>query len=374
MKIIYGLILLDIIVLIHELGHFFAAKKCGVTVECFSIGMGPVLLHHTFRGVDWRLSLFPVGGYCGMKGESDFQTAYEQGLPAVKGDADSLYGVRPLFRAIIGAAGPFANLVFAFIAYVIIAMTGYTYYAAGPQIQLADEVYPELHSAARDSGLKSGDTITSINGKTVSDFSDIYEIAATHPDEDISVTVMRSGKEMKFTIHSDLDKSTGAGKIGVVSIPESTAKREAKRYSFFPALGHGFTETCSTVALTVKSISVLFKGVKVTDAVSGPVRITTMLGDTVSDGFSAGFRDGLVSVLEFIALISISLFLMNLLPVPILDGGLVLFSLIEAIFRTEISPRVKHFVQYFGLAFIILLFVIAAAGDIHYFVGLHHAK
>lgn len=374
LKILLGLILLDAIVLIHELGHFFAAKKCGIKVECFSIGMGPVIIHRQIKDVDWRLSLFPIGGYCGMKGEEDFKTAYEQKLSKITGDKDSMYGVHPLCRAIIAFAGPAANFIFAIIAYTIIAMTGYTYYSASSQIQLADEVYPEVHSSARDAGLLSGDTITSMNGKKVTDFSDVYEISSTHPDEDISVTVNRGNSNLHFTIHSDLDKSTGTGKIGVISIPDTVAMRKSQKFSFFPAIAHGIKETFDNTVLTVKSITVLFKGVHVTEAVSGPARITAMLGDTVASGFSAGIQNGFSSVLEFMALISLSLFLMNLLPVPLLDGSLVLFSLIEAVFRTQIPPKVRYIVQYAGLAFIILLFSIATAGDIHFFMGSIHAK
>src|SRR5574344_2108522 len=369
LKILLGLILLDVIIIIHELGHFFAARKCGVTVECFSIGMGPVIVHRQIKGVDWRLSLFPIGGYCGMKGEEDFKTAYEQKLSKITGDKDSMYGVHPLCRAIIAFAGPAANFLFAFVAYTIIAMIGYTYYSASSQIQLADEVYPEVHSAARDAGLLSGDTITVMNGKRISDFSDVYEFASTHPDENISVTVRRGNSDLHFTIHSELDKSTGAGKIGVVSIPDTVVMRKSQQYSFFSAVAHGFNETFDNTISTIKSITVLFKGVHITEAVSGPASITTMLGDTVTSGFSAGVQNGFSSVLEFMALISISLFLMNLLPVPLLDGSLVLFSLIEAVFRTQIPPKVRYIVQYAGLAFIILLFCIAAVGDIHFFMG-----
>ncbi|MBQ6781263.1 MAG: RIP metalloprotease RseP [Treponema sp.] len=373
MIVVYGLIVLGIIVFIHEMGHFWVAKACGVQVEAFSVGMGPVLLHREWKRTDWRLSLVPLGGYCAMKGEQDFMKAADESLDTIDAEPDSLYGIKPILRAAIGAAGPFANLLFAVIAYTLVAIFGYTYYSAGNQIQLANEVYPEVESAAAKAGLLTGDKILAINGTEIENFSDIYGFVALHPEEDLQVTVERNGNLLDFTVHTAMAEN-GAGKIGVVSIPDTVQKYEAKRYTFFPAIWQGVKETGTNIALTVKGISLLFRGAKVTESVSGPARITTMLGSTVKDGFSAGFRTGLSSVLQFMALISISLFIMNLLPIPILDGGLILFSVIEAIFGITISPKWRIRVQYIGLAFIAFLFVVAMAGDIHYFIGLFHEK
>lgn len=120
------------------------------------------------------------------------------------------------------------------------------------------------------------------------------------------------------------------------------------------------------MALTFKSIGLLFKGVDVTQAVSGPVRITIMLGDTVQSGFDAGVRSGLASTLNFLALISISLFIMNLLPIPILDGGLILFALIQILIRRSVHPKVMYYTQFIGIGFIIILFGIALFSDARY--------
>lgn len=368
MKWLYGILFLFFLILFHELGHFFAAKICKVKVESFSIGFGPVLLHKTFKGTDWRLSLFPLGGYCGMKGEKDFTDALENGTP-ICGEPDSLYGGHPLKRAFIGFAGPLFNYLFALIAFTVIAMTGYTYYSYSNRITLADEIYPEVHSSARDAGLLSGDEIIRINGKEIKDFSDIILQVSTNPDRDLVMTVLRNGNEEEFTVHSDLDKETGAGKIGVTADSSSLVKKEAETWSFFPAVGHAFMQTFETIGLTFRSISLLFKGVNLNSAVSGPARVTDMLGSTVQSGFRLNFRNGLTSILELLALISISLFIMNLLPVPVLDGGMILFALIEAIFRKKINPKIQYYTQFIGLAFIAILFVIGLSGDIHYFIG-----
>lgn len=372
LQIILGLLLLDVIVFFHELGHFAAARISGVKVEAFSLGMGPVLLHKKIRGTDWRLSLFPIGGYCSMKGEADADFAYEN--PEAVIDKDSFYGIKPVLRAFIGAAGPFANVVFAFIAFVLVSMVGYTYYSAGNTVKIATDVYPEMTSSAGDAGIKSGDKIIKINSTKITDFSDLYTEVATHPDEDILVEVERNGEILKFTVHTEMNKSTGEGKIGVVSDPSSVEKREAKTYGFFGAVINGAKETGNMVYLTIKGIATLFKGVSITESVSGPARVTSMLGEAAQSGFSAGFRNGFSSVLQFMALISISLFIMNLLPIPVLDGFLVLTSLIEAVFRKRVSPRVRNIVQFVGIMLIALLFVIAAAGDFHYFSELINGK
>ncbi|MBP5283153.1 MAG: site-2 protease family protein, partial [Treponema sp.] len=183
----------------------------------------------------------------------------------------------------------------------------------------------------------------------------------------IVIQVLRGEETKEFTVHTDLDKSTGIGRIGILVDPSSRKLREAKTYSFFPAVWHGIGDTFSTISMTFKGISMLFKGVDITNAVSGPVRITTFLGETVEEGFSEGFREGLAAVLKFASVINVSLFIMNLLPIPVLDGGLILFALIETITRKRISPKVQNRVQYIGIAFIACLMVFAISGDIKYF-------
>lgn len=374
MKWVYGILCLGFIVFFHELGHFLAAKLFGVTVESFSIGFGPVILHKKYGDTDYRLSLLPLGGYCGMKGEHDFRTAIENHMNHIEGSSGSMYGIHPAKRALIGFAGPFFNLVFAFIAFTIISMTGYTYYSYPPKITLVDEVYPDVHSAARDAGLKTGDVITAINKKKVKDFSDIIEIVSSSPDENLTISVDRDGVPLTLTVHSDFDKSQGTGKIGVTTAGSSPVKYEAARYWFFPALWQGIKQTGQYTGLVVKSIGVLFKGVQLQNVLSGPVRITDMLGDTVQQGFSAGARQGFAGILDFMAFISISFFIMNLLPVPVLDGGLILFALIEWLIRRQIHPKIQYYVQYAGLTFIAVLFVIGMTSDIHYFSTILRAK
>ena len=457
MTVLYGLLGLSVIIFIHELGHFFIARFFGVHVESFSIGMGPVLLHKTVKGTDYRLSLIPFGGYCGMKGEKDFQTAMENKLDRIPAEKDSFYGVHPLKRIAIAFAGPFANVILAVAALSIVAMIGYDYYTSPNKIILASEFYPDSPSSAAEAGLQTGDRITAINGKRIEYFSDIVEAVSLSARKTLHIEADRNGTAMTFTLVPELDKSTGAGKIGVLSWldpviesaaenspafnaglqngdriieadgkavrntvdlyeilknlheadisvergsrvfhahlslasqDEQSAQKSAERknsgnenlvsgiswqaikvhtktYPFFPALLQGAKETFKMVSVTAQSIALLFKGIDLKQAVSGPIGITVLLGETAKEGFSAGFSVGVVTVCNFLAVISISLFLMNLLPVPVLDGGLILVAFIELVRRKSIKPKTLYAIQIAGVCFIVLIFLLGMFADIN---------
>ena len=369
MKWLYGILCLFFLILFHEFGHFIAAKLFGVKVESFSIGFGPILLHRKIKGTDYRLSLIPLGGYCGMKGENEFREAMDKGLTEVNGDPDSLYGVHPLKRAAIGFAGPFFNFVFAVFCFSLINGIGYKYYSYSNKIILADELYEGSTMAARRGGLLTGDEIIRINNKEISDFSEIIEYVSTHPDEYMMIYVNRDGIELPFYVHSVLDKETGTGKIGVAADTSTLLERSTPDYNFFEAIGHGFLDTFEYIGLTFKSIGILFKGVNLKNAVGGPARITDMLGTTAQEGFSEGIKTGFISLSNLMAVISISLFIMNLLPVPVLDGGLILIAIIETISRKKVPPKVQYRISFIGFAFIGILFIIGLIGDINYFIS-----
>ena len=369
MKWLYGILCLFFLILFHEFGHFLAAKLFGVKVESFSIGFGPILLHRTVKGTDYRLSLILLGGYCGMKGENEFKKAIDEGLKEVNGEPDSLFGIHPFKRAAIGFAGPFFNLIFAIFCFSLINGIGYKYYTYSNKIILADELYENSSTAARRGGLLTGDEIIKINNKEISDFSQIIEEVSVRPDEYMMIYVLRDGVELAFYIHSDMDKETGTGKIGVAADTSNMIEQSTPEYNFFEAIGHGFLDTFEYIGLTFKSIAILFKGVNLKNAVGGPARITEILGSTAQEGFSEGFKTGFISLSNLMAVISISLFIMNLLPIPVLDGGLILIALIETISRKKVPPKVQYRIQFIGFAFIGILFIIGLIGDINYFIS-----
>ena len=174
MRIVYGIICLCFLIFFHELGHFLAAKLFGVKVEAFSIGFGPKLFHKTIKGTDYRISCVPLGGYCAMKGEKEFANSLNAGLDYIEAEKDSLYGVNKFKRILIAFAGPFFNFILAFFAFTTIAVTGYTYYTYSNKILIPDEIqYPDLHSAAKEAGIMSGDVILSVDSNKINDFNDL---------------------------------------------------------------------------------------------------------------------------------------------------------------------------------------------------------
>ncbi len=447
-KILIGLIILSIMVFIHELGHFIAAKLCGVVVESFSIGWGPVLFKKKKGDTEYRISAIPMGGYCGMKGEKAFQQAIEENLPAIPKKEGELYGVHPFKRIIIAFAGPFANYISAVLALAIVSAIGSSYYTSSNKIAPVYYYNEADDSPAREADLRMGDVILSINGEKTETFADIVRLIVPEAKEEVRLEIEREGQILTKKLRPKLDPKTGAGIIGFYSfipleidsvkpsssaelaglkkgdlimevngievantvdlnralggINEKTAelgilrdenkitktvnlirtengidlglniksiKVETPGTGFFKSIVNGFVLTHKAFVLTFKSLGLLFKGVDFRQAVSGPVRITHMLGDVAAQGFKAGFLIGLSDILNFVSIISISLFIMNLLPIPILDGGLILFAFIEFIFRRQIHPKVLYYVQFIGIAFIGIVFIFALWGDIGYFLG-----
>ena len=228
MRIVIGLICLCFLIFFHELGHFLVAKLFKIKVESFSIGMGPILFHKTIKGTDYRISLFPFGGYCGIKGEKDFQEALKNNYSKIEGEKDSMYGCHPFKRAAIGFAGPFFNFLFAFFAFTVILLTGYTTYSYSNKIIIASELDSSIQSQAGKAGLKTGDEIIKINNKKIEDFSDIIFEISKRPDEDIEISVLRDKEIIEFSVHSVLDKTSGTGKIGISADTTTLLKKEIK--------------------------------------------------------------------------------------------------------------------------------------------------
>ena len=370
MRIVIGLICLCFLIFFHELGHFLVAKLFKIKVESFSIGMGPILFHKTIKGTDYRISLFPFGGYCGIKGEKDFQEALKNNYSKIDGEKDSMYGCHPFKRAAIGFAGPFFNFLFAFFAFTVILLAGYTTYSYSNKIIIASELDSSIQSQAGKAGLKTGDEIIKINNKKIEDFSDIIFEISKRPDEDIEISVLRDKEIIEFSVHSVLDKTSGTGKIGISADTTTLLKKEIKSKNFFLAIKDGFLESLNMTFLTLKGIFTLFKGVDLKNQVSGPARVADMIGEVVSESATQGKKAIFINLLNFMALISISLFLMNLLPIPVLDGALILFALIEGIFRIRLHPKFYYYIQFIGIFIIIIIFIIGVSGDFIYFKNL----
>ncbi|MDR0598849.1 MAG: RIP metalloprotease RseP [Treponema sp.] len=445
-KVLLGLIGLGVVVFVHELGHFIAARRCGIAVEAFSIGWGKPLLKKKIGAVEYRLGIFPVGGYCKMRGDTEFQEAWENNQKGLEPPAGAFFSVKPWRRIVTAFAGPLFNLVFAALALSLIWGRGIEVETLENKIVLLSDIDGQSHPADQG-GLRTGDTIVEINDRTINTYRDIQENIALNPDQDLSLTVLREGERVALTVRPSLDKS-GMGKIGVYpwtepvlsavrpggaaeraglkpgdritgvngedfpytaaiyrilnagepadfslrylrdGRPETAALRgveyrggvpdwgveyQTVRYrtpalSPLRALVRGGIETGKTLALSAKSLGLLFKKeIDLTQALSGPARITYMMGDIAAEGFGESPETGFSSAVSFLALISIALGFMNLLPLPILDGGLIVLYLIETIRRKPLNPKVISAFQTAGVVIIFGLMLFAVFNDILFF-------
>ena len=263
---------------------------------------------------------------------------------------------------------PHNDFIFAILAYSVINLIVFSYYTSSNQI-LIPEPAENISSVARDAGLLSGDKILFINDIEITCFEDISKEIMIRPDEDIVVIVDRNGETLTFNMHTDMNKDEGSGKIGISNDPSTYIIKETPKYNFFTAIGAGVKEAFDNLKLTFKSLGILFKGINIKNAVSGPLRVTDLLGSTVTESFAGSFKIGVINSLQLLAIISISLFIMNLLPIPVLDGGIILFAIIECITRKKIKPKIQYYIQFIGVAFIIVIFCVGLFGDISYLIN-----
>jgi regulator of sigma E protease len=446
-KIILGLIGLGVVVLVHELGHFIAARLTGIEVEAFSIGWGRPVLRKKIGGVEYRLGLFPLGGYCKMKGEAEYQAAISKPEAEISRVQGSFFGAKPWRRIVVSASGPLANVVFAAFVFMLIWGAGFEIRSLDNRVVLASEINPGDQYPADDAGLKTGDRIVEIAGRPVTNYYDIQENIASRGGLATAIKALREGTVLDIELTPRIDKSSGAGKIGVYywadpvvaavspdspahigglekgdrivavngsKIPYTVALLPLLRDSpplfnieylrgdttqnttlvlsyddkgsadigiefetiSYPVPGlpphravlKGLGETWKSLALSLRSFTLLFK-VDLTQAVSGPVRITYMVGDVAAEGFGQGLREGLISMGNFLALISIALCIMNLLPIPVLDGGMIVLFILEGIIRRPIKARTIYIFQTVGVVVIFGLMIFAVFGDILFLAG-----
>lgn len=446
--ILLGILGLGIVVFVHEMGHFIAAKASGITVEAFSLGWGKVLFARTWKGTEYRISLLPIGGYCKMKGEELFRKAIDEDRNEVPHEEGSLFSVPVWKRMITYAAGPLSNFIFAVLVLSIIWFVGFkTYTYDNRIIMLSDypQVFQQSDNPSDRAGLETGDRIVSIGGEKVETYSDLQQLIARSPRETLPITILRDGQEIETTITPELDRDTGAGRIGVAAWVEPvignvqeggsaaaaglregdritsinehevhhsldmytvladnpptleiTYEREGRssettlvplymedgsvnlgmgfggivssspQMNIFQSLARGAYEAVETFTLTIKGIALLFSGVDVQKAVSGPVRITYLVGEVATQGFARGVGSGFVTLFRFLSLLSVALCFGNLLPIPALDGGFIVLSVVELIKGASVSPRTFYRYQTVGFVIIVLILFLTTFSDISY--------
>ncbi len=344
--IISAIIVLGLLIFVHELGHFIFAKLFGVGVEKFSLGFGPKVIGRQFGETEYLISAFPLGGYVKMVGESPDAELTEEDRHR------SFMGKHPLKRIVIVAAGPLFNLLFAAVLFIIIYMIGVP--AATTRI---GEVVAGKPAAA--AGLKTGDIVTAVNGKDVSRWDDFSSMIAESKGALLEIRVKRGGEALLFRVTPEqkegknlFGEKISYPVIGVVAAGEMVTDR----YSPLEAVVKGSQQCWKIIRLTLLSILKMIQMVVPLDTVGGPIMIAKMAGEQASAGG--------VNFLAFMALLSINLGVLNLLPIPILDGGHLFFYSWELIFRKPVSMRAREMAQQIGLVILISLMLLAFYNDI----------
>jgi regulator of sigma E protease len=345
MTTIAAIIALGILIFVHELGHFLAAKRCGVGVEKFSLGFGPKIIGKKIGETEYLISAVPLGGYVKMVGEDPKEECLSD---------EKSFSLQPVWKKlIIVFAGPAFNLLFAAFLFILIySFTGVKTFTNKIGDVVAD--YPAYHA-----GLMKGDVILSINEKKMSNWRDITEIIYKNPGKSLKFKVMRNSQELVFFISPKKEKQKNVFQeeieIGLIGIRPAEAVRD---YNPLLIVYQGFKRTYDFISLTILAIVKLIQRVLPAKTIGGPIMIFQMVGEQVKVGI---LNENLY---VFLAILSINLGILNLLPIPILDVGHIMFFLIEAIRRKPISLKKKEIAQQVGLFLLVSLMLLAFYNDI----------
>ena len=350
------LVVLTVLVFVHELGHYWVARRNGVKVETFSIGFGPELFGWNARsGTRWKVSALPLGGYVKMYGDMDAASRPDdeknQAMTAEERAVAFPYK-RLSQRAWIVAAGPLANFLFAFVI-----LAGLFFFAGQPTTPAVITEVVE-NSAAELAGLEAGDRIVSINGSAVERFEDVQRIVQLNLERPLEIEVDRGGQMVPLqatpTIVTDTDDSGCEVKIARLGI--KAEGRDFEEMGFFSAMGVAASETYGIARDTLSALWQIVAGERGTDELGGPIRIAEMSGQVA--------EFGLVSLLWFMALLSVNLGLINLFPIPILDGGHLLFFACEAVRGRPLGQRAQEYGFKIGIALVLSLMIFATINDL----------
>jgi regulator of sigma E protease len=354
------LFVLTIVDFFHELGHFLMARLCGIKVLVFSIGFGPEIAGFNDRyGTRWKISAVPLGGYVKFFGDDNAASVPNQAAAASMSDADrnDSFMFQPVrSRAAVVAAGPIANFVLAIAIFAAIFMT------VGKQTTsaLVDTVQPA--SAAEAAGFKPGDLVTAINGEKIESFSDMQRIVSISAGETLSIEVDRGGAPVTLKATPQLkelkDNFGNVHRLGVLGISRSMSPGDVKTEKAGPlrAVVMGAQETWFVVDRTLAYIGGVFVGREAADQLGGPIRIAQVSGQVATAGFTA--------LIHLTAVLSVSIGLLNLFPIPLLDGGHLLFYVIETIRGRPLSERAQEVGFRIGLAVVVMLMIFATFNDI----------
>jgi regulator of sigma E protease len=341
-------IVLGVLVFIHEFGHYLAARWCGVHVETFSIGFGRALASwKDRRGTAWKLAWIPLGGYVKLHGQERPEDVPAE-VRAQRMPGRTFYEKPVSSRAIVVAAGPIANMVLAAVLFAGL------YSVVGRPVALPEvgEVIGE--SAAARAALQAGDRITAIDDQPVTRFEDIQRIVIAHPGQQLTLHIRRGEAALDLPVTPTARDEGGGRMIGVLGIRGgATIFEQLPPWQAIPA---GISQTWDVTEQTLVGVWQMLTSHRGVDELGGPLRIAQLSGQVA--------HLGVASLVSFIAVLSVNLALINLFPIPVLDGGHLLFYLAEAVRGRPLPPRAQEYGTRAGFALLIGLFVFATWNDL----------
>jgi regulator of sigma E protease len=355
------LFVLTIVVFFHELGHFWVARRAGVKVLTFSLGFGPEIIGFNDRhGTRWKISAVPLGGFVKFFGDDTEASTPSAGALASMTEEErrgSFHHKKVGARAAIVAAGPIANFILAIAIFTCL----FTFFGKPSTSARVDRI--EANSAAAAAGFQVGDIVQSIDGSKIDTFTDMQRIVSTHAGDKLSFTVKRGNSTVELQGTPDLrevkDPFGNLHRIGVLGITRQTAAGDVltERVDPATALWLGVKETWFVVDRTLAYIGGVFVGREEANQFGGPIGIARISGQVATTG-------GLPGLIQLAAILSISIGLLNLFPVPLLDGGHLLFYAVEAIRGRPLSERAQEMGFRIGLGLVLMLMVFATYNDI----------
>ncbi|MCF2642284.1 MAG: RIP metalloprotease RseP [Lachnospiraceae bacterium] len=339
MKIIIAILIFSLLIIFHELGHFLLAKKNGIRVNEFCLGLGPTVVGFTKGETKYSLHLLPFGGACMMEGED------------AESDDERAFGKKSVWARIsVVAAGPIFNFIMALVfSIILMGCVGYD----KPVLSGVMEGYP-----AEEAGIEAGDTIVKLNHKSIHFWREINFYLYSHPGEELKVTYEREGERYETTLTPKYDEENGAYYAGFYGGGEKT------KGNVIETLQYGVYYVKYWIDVTFESLKMLVTGQVGVQDMSGPVGIVKTIGDTYEQSKASGVFYIFVNMLNISILLSANLGVMNLLPIPALDGGRLVFLIIEAIRGKKIDPDKEGMVHFIGMACLMLLMVVVMFSDI----------
>ncbi len=368
------ILIIGLVIFIHEFGHFFLAKRNGVQVLRFAVGIGPTLFSKKKNGTEYAINLIPFGGYCLLAGdeaiallsetektedEREDRGEDEESVPAFTVERDRYFSERPVFaRIAIIAAGPLFNFLLALLlAILLVSMIG----ASTAKLVGVSEGTP-----AEAAGLREGDTIVKLNDTRIYLFEDLTMFFSFHEGEPVTVTYERDGERFSAEMVPVYDEEYERYMIGIYGGGRETD------LGFFRTVKYGFHEFRYNCSLVIKSLGLLLRGKASVNDLSGPVGMAGLITDLVTEVSEDTKEEPLseqiywifINLLNFTVLISANLGVMNLLPIPAMDGGRLLFLLAEAVCRKPINKKAERIITAVGMGFLVLLMIFVFFNDI----------